>query len=132
MRLPRRLALRSGLRMPRFGLGTWQAQGGDCYQAVLEALKASAGRGRAKKDFAARGTAWNRVEPCWRERQRMRSEMTPMNHALWFVFVEVAPNSGLGWRLGDLDQVLEGRTTKPPIQTTNPNNQSKPPIQTTN
>lgn len=59
MRLPRRLALRSGLRMPRFGLGTWQAQGGDCYQAVLEALKASAGRGRAKRDFAARGTAWN-------------------------------------------------------------------------
>ncbi|CAJ1401247.1 unnamed protein product [Effrenium voratum] len=34
-----RLTLRSGLRMPRFGLGTWQAQGGDCYQAVLEALK---------------------------------------------------------------------------------------------
>ncbi|CAJ1358708.1 unnamed protein product [Effrenium voratum] len=34
-----RLTLRSGLRMPRFGLGTWQAQGGHCYQAVLEALK---------------------------------------------------------------------------------------------
>ena len=34
------LRLRSGIQMPRFGLGTWQSQrGGECRRAVLEALR---------------------------------------------------------------------------------------------
>eukprot|EP00439_Symbiodinium_sp_Y106_P071968 s2218_g13.t1 len=35
------LHLRSGIQMPRFGLGTWQSQrGGECKRAVAEALRA--------------------------------------------------------------------------------------------
>ncbi|CAE7912526.1 unnamed protein product [Symbiodinium sp. KB8] len=35
------LQLRSGIQMPRFGLGTWQSQrGGECKRAVAEALRA--------------------------------------------------------------------------------------------